>query len=152
MSSECLERTRYRNNCSGTKIPQQTLAADPCHALWGLVFGGSEMPGGCHTQLLWAQGETTALAEAEEWVTHCPLLLLCFWLSSAAACGKVKGEIFILIFRCSHSHLRMCVCVWTPHRCNMNVFVYQCVSWMALISNSSILLSPQINNNIWPEF
>lgn len=93
----------------------QLICAMPC-GVWSLVV--SEMPlqpGGCHTQLFWAGAEATALAEAEEWVTHCSLLLLCFWLSSATACGKVKGEIFILIFRCSHSHLRMRVCVDATH-------------------------------------
>lgn len=40
VSSECLERTRCRNNCSGIKMPQLALTADLCHALWCLVFGG----------------------------------------------------------------------------------------------------------------
>lgn len=114
VSSESLERTRY------SAVVARYLSRH-WHLIHALPCGVCLVAQRCHcnlegdTQLLWAWGEATALAEAEEWVIHCPFLLLCFWLSSATACGRAKGEIFILIFRCSHSHLGMCVCVDTTH-------------------------------------
>lgn len=56
MRSEWLERTRYRNNCSGaTKVPWQSLRPGLCHTLWSLAFNVQRywlQSGAYHMQLL----------------------------------------------------------------------------------------------------
>lgn len=148
VSSESLERTRYRNNCSGTKILQQALTPDPYHGLWCLVIQR------CHHNLesvTWSSFEhrrSHSLGRSRRVNGPLPLssaLLL------AQLCSSMweswRRNIYFNIQMFSFTLTYVCVCGHHTYVTWMCLFISEFPEWLWL-SNNSIFLSSQINDNI----